>query len=153
TTLSAVAGGRANEVYVGYDGYNGPDPYQDTPEQNALGNGDRVTYDPSSKTLTNLRYQFKCTHEHAHCWEDRSVRRILYARTGAAAGHAFFGFNHGTAHVFNDVIGDHVHPEMAWVMGTTVNPHYGEQRGLAIDDGGMVWTASRYGVGQMNWNP
>src|SRR5262249_34879004 len=88
------------------------------------------------------------------CWEDRSVRRIVVGHSGAAAGHAFFGFNHGTTHVWNDILGDHVHPEEIWhnANGTTL-PQYGECWALALNDDGTLWIGNRAGVGQMNWNP
>jgi hypothetical protein len=153
TRLTAVAGGGANEVFLGYFGYESSDPFADTEEQKELGNGDRIEYDAASGTISVHRYFFRCTYDISKCWEDRSVRRVIYARAGAAAGHSFWGFNHGATHVFNDVIGDHVHPEVNWVMGDMVVTHYGEQQGLFINDDGTLWVASRYGVGRMNWDP
>src|SRR5262249_34453766 len=94
-----------------------------------------------------------CIVEVNRCWEDRSVRRIVVAHAGAAASHSFWGFNHGAVHVWNDILGDHVHPEIDWVMGSTRVTHYAEQQGLAVLDDGTLWDASRFGVGLMNWNP
>ena len=154
TTLTAVAGARANELYLGYYGYEGStDPSSDTDAQKALGNGDHITFDPASGRITVLRYQFKCVVESFHCWEDRSVRRIVVGHSGVAAGHAFFGFNHGTTHVWNDVLGDHVHPEVIWVNGTTTLTHYGECQALALNDDGTLWIGNHWGFGLMNWNP
>src|SRR5262249_30690930 len=110
-----------NEVFLGYMGYTSPgDPFLDTPEQKALGNGDRIAYDPASGTISVLRYQFKCIVATFKCWDDRSVRRVIYAHTGVAAGHSFWGFNHGAPQVSANVIGDHVHPETNWHQGDTV---------------------------------
>ena len=153
TRLTAVAGATANRVYLGYLGYESDNPFGDTPEQKALGNGDRIDYDPATGTIAVNRYQFKCVVEVSSCWEDRSVRRIVVGHSGAAAGHAFFGFNHGTTQVWNDILGDHVHPEINWVMGTTVTTKYGECQALALNDDGTLWIGNRYGVGLMNWNP
>lgn len=155
TTLTAVAGAGANELYLGYFGYEGSsDPFTDTPEQKALGNGDHIHYDPATGQLSVLRYQFKCIVEVSRCWEDRSVRRIIVGHSGVGVGHAFFGFNHGTTHVFNDVLGDHVHPEVVWHNpdGSTVT-RYGECWALALNDDGTLWIGNRYGFGLMNWNP
>jgi hypothetical protein len=154
TWVTAVAGARPNEVYVGYYGYEGGDPFYDPIELKRLGNADRVTYDPASGTITVKRYEFHCQSAASKCWENRSVRRALFVHTGAAAGHVFFGFNHGVSHVYNDIIGDHIHPEIAWRMPDgTLQTRYGEQRGLAITPAGELWTASRYGVGLFRWEP
>jgi hypothetical protein len=153
TSLTAIAGGAANQVFVGYLGYESPDPTVDTLAQRALGNADRVSYDPTSGRIQVVRYQLHCTYDSAHCWENRSVRRLVYAHSGAAAGHLFLGGNHGADHLRDDAIGDHVHPETQWVMGAQRQEHLGEQRGIAVADDGGLWVASRYGVGQMNWNP
>ena len=153
TRLTALAGATPNRVYLGYYGYESNDPFGDTDAQKALGNGDRVDYDPATGRIAVNRYQFRCTFDKSHCWEDRSVRRIIVGHSGAAAGHAFFGFNHGTAHVANDVIGDHVHPEIIWHNGTSTVTRYGECQALALNDDGTLWIGNRYGVGMMNWNP
>ena len=153
TRLTAVAGATANRVYLGYLGYESDDPFNDTDAQKRLGNGDRIDYDPATGAITVNRYEFRCVVEVSRCWEDRSVRRIVVGHSGAAAGHAFFGFNHGTTQVWNDILGDHVHPEINWVMGTTVTTKYGECQALALNDDGTLWIGNRYGVGLMNWNP
>jgi len=154
TWVTAVAGARPNEVYVGYYGYENGDPFYDPIELKRLGNADRVTYDPATGRITVKRYEFHCEAAASKCWENRSVRRALFVHQGAAAGHVFFGFNHGVSHVYDDVIGDHIHPEIGWLQPDgTVQTHYGEQRGLAITPAGELWTASRYGVGLYRWNP
>jgi hypothetical protein len=152
TSLTAVAGGQKNEVYLGYFGYeNSPDPFSDTEAQKELGNGDRIELDPHAGEITVTRYQFRCVAMHATCWEDRSVRNIIFARTGTASGHAFFGFNHGATNVFHDVLGDHVHPEIGWIQADG-SPYikYGESQSIAVNDDGTVWVGNRYGVGLMN---
>jgi len=154
TTLTAVGGGAANVAYLGYYGYEGSaDPFSDTDAQKHLGNGDKITYNPATGTISVLRYEFRCYVEHATCWEDRSVRRILVGKTGAAAGHVFWGFNHGTTHMFNDVMGDHVHPQVMWTKpdGTSYQ-RLGEAQSLALNPNGTLFIGSRYGVGLMNWN-
>jgi hypothetical protein len=155
TWMTAIAGGHANEVFVGYYGYesNG-DPYKDTDAQKQLGNGDKITLSASGK-ITVTRYLFHCDFDWGSgCWEDRSPRRMMFVHKGVAAGHLFVGFNHGVAHVFNDEIGDHVHPEIYWQHADgTLEMHLGEQYGLAITPSGDLWVAGRYGVGLQTWNP
>ncbi len=152
TWITAIAGGPGGQVFVGYYGYETlGNPYLDTEAQKELGNGDRVTVGSDGK-LGIVRYLFRCDYEGANgCWEDRSPRRILYAHTGTAAGHVFFGFNHGVAHVFNDMFGDHVHPEV-WYQPTN-EEKLGEFYGLAVLPTGDLWMAGRYGVGLQPWNP
>ncbi len=152
TSITAIAGGHANEVFVGYYGYESDTPYQDTEAQKELGNADKVTLGADGR-ITVTRYLFRCDYEHSTCWENRSPRRMVFAHDGVAAGHLFIGFNHGVSHVFNDMFGDHVHPEVWWhhADGTTVEK-IGEFFGLAVDAKGNLWMAGRYGVGLQPWN-
>ncbi len=155
TRITAIAGGHADEVLVGYYGYESEgNPYLDSEAQKALGNGDRVTLGSDGK-LSIVRYAFRCDFEGANgCWENRSPRRIVYAHTGVAAGRSFWGFNHGVSHVYNDVFGDHVHPEI-WYHNAdgTVTEKLGEFYGLAVTPTGDLWLAGRYGVGLQPFNP
>lgn len=153
TTITAIAAGHANEVFVGYYGYESlGNPYLDTDAQKALGNADRVVVGSDGK-LQIVRYAFHCDYEGGNgCWEDRSVRRAVYAHTGVAAGHAFLGFNHGVSHVFNDSIGDHVHPEIWYHADMTTMEKLGEFYGLALTPDGGIWCAGRYGVGLQPFN-
>jgi hypothetical protein len=155
TRITAIAGGRANEVMVGYYGYETlGNPYDDTDEQKALGNGDRVTVGSDGK-LSIVRYGFRCDFEGANgCWENRSPRRIVYAHSGVAAGRSFWGFNHGVSHVADDVFGDHVHPEI-WYHNAdgSVTEKLGEFYGVAVTPTGDLWMAGRYGVGLQPFNP
>jgi hypothetical protein len=154
TSITAIAGGRANEVFVGYLGYETiGNPYNDTEAQKELGNGDRVSLGSDGK-LAIVRYLFRCDYEGGNgCWENRSPRRILYARSGTATGHVFFGFNHGVSHVFQDSFGDHVHPEVWYHGDGGVTEKLGEFYGLAVLPTGDLWMAGRYGVGLQPWNP
>jgi hypothetical protein len=150
--LSAVAGGAAGEVFVGYRGFDSADPFADTEAERELGNADKVILTPSGLSIT--RYLFRCDVEHAKCWEDRSVRRMLYAHDGVAAGHLFVGFNHGVSHVLDDTWGDHVHVEVWYhYPDGHVTEKIGEWYGLAIQANGELWTAGRYGAGSQRWYP
>ncbi|MGZ3425115.1 MAG: hypothetical protein ACXVCV_00635 [Polyangia bacterium] len=154
TRITAIAGARANEVMVGYYGFESDgNPYLDTEAQKALGNGDRITVGSDGK-LSIVRYGFRCDFEGANgCWENRSPRRIVYAHSGVAAGRSFWGFNHGVSHVSNDVFGDHVHPEI-WYHNAdgSVTEKLGEFFGLAVTPSGDLWVAGRYGVGLQPFN-
>jgi hypothetical protein len=128
-------------------------PYNDTEAQKELGNGDRVAVDGSNH-LTITRYLFRCDYEWANgCWENRSPRRIMFQHMGVAAGHSFWGFNHGVSHVFNDTFGDHVHPEVWYQFDGGMTEKIGEFYGIAILPTGDVWMAGRYAVGLQPFNP
>jgi hypothetical protein len=154
TRITAIAGGHANEVMVGYYGYEGEgNPYLDTDAQKALGNGDHVSVGSDGK-LSIVRYGFRCDFEGGNgCWENRSPRRIVYVHSGAAQGRSFWGFNHGVSHVANDVFGDHVHPEV-WYHNAdgSITEKLGEFFGVAVLPTGDVWMAGRYGVGLQPFN-
>lgn len=155
TSITAMAGGHPNEVFVGYYGYESEgNPYLDTDAQKQLGNADKVVFDPSTGKINITRYLFKCDYDSGSgCWEDRSPRRMVYAHGGVGAGHLFIGFNHGMSHVFNDQIGDHVHPEIWWHNPDgTSGMKLGEQYGVAIDPQGNAWVAGKYGVGLQPFN-
>jgi hypothetical protein len=156
TSITAIAGGQANEVFVGYYGFeSGGDPFADSEQQKELGNADKVTFDVASGQIAVTRYLFRCDYDAGGgCWEDRSPRRMVFVHDGVAAGHLFIGFNHGVAHVFADQFGDHVHPEVYWhnPNGSIVEK-VGEFYGIAPDAQGNLWMAGRYAVGLQPWNP
>jgi hypothetical protein len=163
TYITSIGGGAANQVYVGYYGYesNG-DPFMDPENLKELGNGDDVSIGSNGK-LGIFRFQFRCDAERysmGGCWENRSVRRMFYIHTGAAAGHSFWGFNHGVTHVLGDDFGDHVHPEVWWAPASTPDggtpvgeEKLGEFYGIAVDPQGNMLCAGRYAVGFRPWNP
>jgi hypothetical protein len=155
TYITAIAAGKAGQVYVGYHGYETPgDPFLDPENLKELGNGDDVSL--ANGTLAITRLLFRCDAEQgAGCWENRSPRRIVYQHQGIAAGHSFWGFNHGVTHVLGDTLGDHVHPEV-WYQpssGTEGTEKLGEFYGIAVDADGNAWMAGRYAVGLQPWNP
>lgn len=156
TRITAIAGGAAGQVYVGYYGYETEgDPFLDSEAQKELGNGDDVRLDAAGK-LSITRLLFRCDAERgAGCWENRSPRRIIYSHLGVAAGHSWWGFNHGVTHVLGDDFGDHIHPEVWYTptSGTEGEEKLGEFYGLAPDADGNLWMAGRYAVGLQPWNP
>jgi hypothetical protein len=163
TNITAIAGGHANEVFVGYQGYQGDIPPPAPPRccvPNAdfsdprwsLGQADRVTLNANG-TLQVHRYLFICDVS-ANCWEEQSARRITFAHQGIAAGHVFIGFDHGVTHIFNDMFGDHIHVETKYHFtdGSPPVTKQGEQYGLFVLATGDVLTGSAYGVGLQKWN-
>ena len=162
SNITAMAGGHANEVFVGYSGYEG-DIQPPAPPRccvpNAdfsdprfhLGQADKVTLNTDG-TIAVRRYEFLCDAS-ANCWEEASARRMVFGHTGTAAGHLFIGFDHGVTHVFNDTWGDHIHVETTWHFPDgSVTIKQGEQYGLAIFPNGDLLTAGGYGVGRQLWN-
>ena len=162
SNITAMAGGRGNEVFVGYRGYESEIPPPAPPPccvPNAdfsdprwhLGQADKVTLNADG-TIAVRRYEFLCDISF-NCWEERSVRRMVFGHSGTAAGHLFIGFDHGVTHVVNDTWGDHIHVETHWHYpdGSMVTKQ-GEQYGLAIFPNGDLLTASEYGVGREAWD-
>ena len=163
SNITALAGGQGNEVFVGYKGYENTIPPPAPPpccQPNAdfsdprwhLGQADRVALNPNG-TLQVHRYEFICDVS-SNCWEERSVRRMIFGHSGSGAGHLFIGFDHGFDHVFNDVFGDHTHVQTTWHSddGREVQK-MGNQYGLALFPNGDVLSAGAYGVGAQRWNP
>lgn len=162
--ITALAGGGANEVFVGYRGYEGVIPPPAPPSccvPNAdfsdprwsLGQADKVTLGTDGRLQTR-HYEFRCDVS-LNCWENRSTRRMVYAHSGAAAGHLFVGLDHGVTHVFNDTFGDHIHvatwyhyPDQSWAT-----LKIGEQYGLFVLPSGELLSGGAYGVGLQEWNP
>ena len=161
--ITATVGGRANEVFVGYRGYEETIPPPAPPpccEPNAdfsdprwhLGQADKVTLS-ADVTIQVRRYEFLCDVS-TNCWEERSTRRMIFGHSGTAAGHLFIGFDHGFDHIFNDTWGDHTHVQTFWHYpdGREVQ-RMGNQYGLALFPNGDVLSAGAYGVGTQPWNP
>jgi hypothetical protein len=162
SNITAIAAGRPGQVFVGYRGFDATIPPPAPPRccvANAdfsdprwsLGQADKITLQPDG-TIDALHYDFRC--DLPNCWEESSVRRMVFAHEGAATGHLFVGFSHGVAHVFNDVIGDHIHINTWWHYpdGTLVQ-QMGEQYGLAVLPTGELLNGAINGVGLINWHP
>ncbi len=151
TNITAVAGGHSNEAFVGYYGYESANRLDDTLAEEELGQADKITLN-ADDTITVLRYLFRCDHGSSWCWENRSVRRMLFAHTGTAAGHLFIGFDHGITHVFNDTFGDHIHCELWYLSDGGMTEKIGEQYGLALFPNGDLLEGSAYCVGRQQWS-
>jgi len=164
SNITAIAAGHANEVFVGYKGFEGTIPPPAPPSccvpfadfsdpRWSLGQGDKVSLSQDGSSIQARHYLFRCD-GNENCWEERSVRRIVHAHQGAAAGHTFFGFDHGITQVFNDALGDHTHVQTMWhyANGQEIQ-RMGEQYGLDVFPNGELLTAGGYGVGSQPYNP
>jgi hypothetical protein len=150
STITAVAGGATDEVYVGLEGHDADNPSLDPLDLKEAGHAEHVHLQPDG-TITSLHYADLHTDVSSNYWENPSARRLLYAHDGPARGHLFMGMNHGIDHVFNDTWGDHIHVEVYYPSGTG---SYGEWYGLALEPGtGRLWTCGKMACGLENWNP
>jgi streptogramin lyase len=62
--------------------------------------------------------------------------------------------DHGVVHIFDDLAGDHVHPEVNYLKpDNTTELKIGENYGLFVMPSGDLWIAGGYGVGLQPWNP
>jgi hypothetical protein len=153
THITAISGGVPNEIFVGYYGYESDSTRDRDPDSlSSLGWADRVELGAGGK-LTAVHYWFHCDRSPGIV-EDRSVRRMTYVHDGTARGHLFLGMDHGVVHIFDDMAGDHVHPEVNYQKpdGTT-ELKIGENYGLFVKSNGDVWIAGGYGVGLQPFNP
>jgi hypothetical protein len=156
TSITALAAGGVGQVFVGYYGYESDTRDTDSDALASLGWADRVNVGSDGK-LSVLHYFLHCDLSPGIA-EDRSVRRMIYAHDGTAAGHLFMGMDHGVVHMFGDQGGDHTHPEV--VYGAPPNADgggagqlkIGENYGLAVLPSGDLWIAGGYGVGLQTWN-
>lgn len=143
--ITAVAGGRANEGFVGLEGYVSDDPDNDPSELKRLGKAEHVRLLPDG-TITSLHYADLHNDNSANYWENRSARRMLFAHEGPNAGHLFVGFNHGVDNIVDDTWGDHIHVGVFWQPENSLC--IGEWYGLALDPAtGGLWTCGRYSCG------
>ena len=156
THITAIAGGTPGQVYVGYYGYETlGNPFLDTDAQKELGNGDDVTLerrrqDRPSRAAVPLRRRAR----QRLLGESLAAPHHLRA-LGVAAGHSFWGFNHGVTHVLSDDFGDHIHPEV-WYHAADGHRRPRSSASSTASPStptGNLWMAGRYAVGLQPWNP
>lgn len=149
SVITAVAGGLANDGYVGLQGVEDDDPLSTPPALTQVGKAEHVTLH-SDGTITSIHYADLTNDVDPTYTETRSARRLLFVHQGPAAGHLFMGGNHGITHIFHDHWGDHVHVEVYYPDGSGT---YGNWLGLAIEPAtGRLWTCGKNACGLQEWD-
>jgi hypothetical protein len=169
-----VAGGHANEVFVGYNGadVSGLPQANGDPAHDAIlkkGGIDHVSLNADG-TLTVVHPDVHSddyvvttngvTETDFSYYEDRGTRRMLYDHH-FHPGSLFVGWNHGvnrfdwgtTDPITHLPYADHVHPIVTSQTSGGVTEWMGEWRGLALDPthSGMLWMGGQYTGGALNW--
>ncbi|AKU89965.1 two-component regulator propeller domain-containing protein [Vulgatibacter incomptus] len=135
----SVAGGRANEVYVGYRGlFPSSDPLNDPPEIASSGGVDRIVVNGRRVDRTHFDIFTPPAAEYPNGRHLlRTCYRILPVLTGEYAGDVWFGCNHGVA-MWSQAFGIvQEHQHAATDKGGSL--WVGDFRGLAIAPDGNVW--------------
>jgi hypothetical protein len=150
SVITTVAGAGPNEGYVGLEGYEDDDPFDDTLAQEQAGKAEHVHLHADG-TIDSLQYADLHSDVSANYYETRSARRLVYPHAGPCAGHLFMGGNHGITHILDDSWGDHVHVEVMYPDGSLA---LGEFLGIAVDPATSgLWTCGRRGCGLQKWDP
>ena len=167
-----VAGGKANEGFVGYNDVdiNGTpqltgDPTQDAPLK--MGGIDHVALGSDGKlTVTHIDihsddYDFGGQTDFSY-YEDRGTRRMLYDHM-FHPGTLYTGWNHGVDRIDWGTtdpttklpFADHVHPVVVSTTSAGLTEWMGEWRGLALDPtrDGALWLGGEYTGGAIGWTP
>lgn len=137
----SVAGGNANEVWVGYEGlFPDDNPFDDPPDISKSGDVDRIRID--GRTVDRFHYDISSPPNTIPGYpEARDILRTCYkvvpVLSGPAAGDVWFGCNHGMAmwHGGHGRIFEHEHTGID-VDGSLVT---GDFRGIAVMPDGNVW--------------
>ncbi len=166
--ITNLAGGAANQVFVGYEGVWTTNPTNTDPERHR-GKFDFVTLNPNG-TLT-VRFIDAHNANSSVYWENRSVRRFAYDHF-THPGTLYIAFSHGVDIMFpalyqplaagqnqdawyRTFLGDHVHPRSCYHAACNPNSNsnlrLGEFRGLALDASGSLWMGGRYAAARIHW--
>lgn len=179
--ITSLAGGRANEVFVGYGGthtdplpprasdgqplcpdagwaeINWCDPYAHS------GKIDWVRLQPDG-TLEIDRFDLHNSGQGGDYWLDRLIYRLAYDHS-VHPPTLYAATEHGVAIVYPDKFRDPLPGEdftvaadeymgdhiHAAVAQSTSNPRTGDWRALAIDAQGRAWHAGRWTAGRITW--
>ncbi|MBS2028798.1 MAG: hypothetical protein JST54_12930 [Deltaproteobacteria bacterium] len=167
-----VAGGKANEGFVGYNGVDIPttpqitgDPTQDAPLK--MGGIDHISLKPDGTlTVTHLDihsddYVVGGQTDFSY-YEDRGTRRMLYDHT-FHPGTLYTGWNHGVNRIDWGTtdpttklpFADHVHPIVVSQTDAGTTEWMAEWRGLALDptNDGALWMGGEFTGGAIKWTP
>ncbi len=177
--ITTIAGGRAGEVFVGYQsihpdgndcGNNGGGEDWCDPNRHT-GKIDRVQLQADG-TLKVDRFDLVAINHGGKYWHDRTIDRLLYDHR-IHAHTLYAGTEHGVAMLlpdkfrlpnpeewFNDAykewMGDHLHARVCFEQTCDANgtgQRMGDWRGLAVDGNGDLWHAGRWTAGLIGWDP
>jgi hypothetical protein len=179
--ILSIAGGAADEVFVGYAGaFTHPEPVCNpaNPDEGSdhcdplrhSGKIDRVKVRPDG-TLEVTRFDLVANAHGAKYWHDRTVLRLVYDHH--VNPHTLYaGTNHGVTILFPDRwrpprdgewfdlayqewMGDHLHARVCFerVCTDASGQRMGDWRGLAIDGRGSLWHAGRWTAGLISYDP
>ena len=176
--ITALAGGRPGEVFVGYAavhpdgndcGNNGGGEDWCDPDRHT-GKIDRVQLQPDG-TLKVDRLDLVAINHGAKYWHDRTIERLLYDHR-IHAHTLYAGTEHGVAMLlpdwfrlpnpgewFNDAykewMGDHLHARVCFERACDASgagQRIGDWNGLALDASGDLWHAGRWTAGLVTWD-
>jgi sugar lactone lactonase YvrE len=149
--VMSVGGGRAGEVYVGYQGlFPDGNVFDDPPEVAKSGDVDRLRL--TADGFDRLHYDISSPPDDTYPNGRDTLRtcyRIVPVLTGPYAGDVWFGCNHGMAQYsarFDRVL---EHRHTAINRGTTL--FSGDFRGLALAPDGDVWIGGAHRGGRIHY--
>jgi hypothetical protein len=165
--ISAIAGGGAGEVFVGYFGRDPGSGDWSDPNRHS-GKIDRVRL-RSDGTLQVDRMDLVSSVS-AEFWENRTIDRLLFDH---ARHELYGGTNHGVdrlqpdryrapragewfLNVANEWMSDHLHPRVCFHAVCTGDDSkdtqmMGDWRGLALAPDGDLWVAGKWTAGKIRW--
>jgi hypothetical protein len=164
--ITEIVGGGPNEVFVGYEGADGPGDFTD-PNRHS-GKVDRVKL-LSNRTLQVDRFDLVLGVT-VQYWHNRTIQRLIFDHF-RHPHELYLGTNHGVDLIrpdqfrypkpgewFNTVnrewMADHLHPAVC-VGGCDLHPtdqRMGDWRGLALTSDGELWVAGRWTAGKIRWH-
>ncbi len=150
--ILAVAGGNANEVFVGYEGvFPDGNAFDDPPEIATSGDVDRLTLRPDG-TFDRVHYDISSPPDDEYPDGRDPVRtcyRIVPVLSGPFAGDVWFGCNHGVA-MWSARWGrvlEHRHT----AINRNGSLYTGDFRGLAVAPNGNVWIGGAHRGGVIHY--
>ncbi len=175
--ITEIVGGRANEVFVGYNGtHNWSDPNDGTWADPLRHSGmlDRVTLNPDSLSIQVDRLQMVSGVSPAF-WHNRDIMRLVYDHFKHPHD-LYVGTNHGIDKMTPDGfvrpavqpngevtypsdtyswMSDHLHPQVCSCGPCPTDREgpllLGDWRGLAVTSSGNLLVGGRWGAGKIIW--
>lgn len=159
--VSAVTGGPANTVFVGYHGAGGDDE-SDPMWMQKTGDADRVVFDGATITVARHYDISSPPGLYAEYPEGREkIRHIHRIVWDAPTGNIWFGGNHGVAlyEASRDMVWEHQHATIngykesaaADPGGSSYVMMSGDWWGVALDPAGDVWIGGAHRVAKLRY--